>query len=404
MASDLHMKSLVLTLLLLLLPAASWAADDRQLFGPPPTEQGVDVNGPMTFSPAGKRAMWMYGLIAQGDAKRFREALDTMRPEEVWLASGGGNLEEGIEIGRMLRSYKLTTRVPKGSFCVSACNFIFLGGIVRYVDTGAEFGVHVFALSTILEIRIKAVREPPQSLLEFAQAYPNHKAITPDGFRNDAIAVSAKLSELRAQAMEAHQPWLQVVVALGQRIEMIDFVKAIAEWRYDDPGHEISCPGTKSAEPPGQGSPVQQVRQQQPAPPPRAQSQPKAQQSVVDLLNSMRNGNTSGLEQPGPSAAPQQQQPQLPPQQHEEATAIVDYPGDPCLEGALHHYLEVEAMVEEVKNLQQNAVQTSAEIAQFLTQMGVSLRFLTEWGSIPNDKPRPLTREEMHSLNVINVD
>ena len=36
------------------------------------------------------------------------------------------------------------TRTPKGWACFSACNFIFMGGVIRYVDQGGIFAVHMF--------------------------------------------------------------------------------------------------------------------------------------------------------------------------------------------------------------------------------------------------------------------
>ena len=61
---------------------------------------------------------------------------------EVWLVSGGGNLQAGVEVGRTLRRYGATVRVPNGLSCVSACTVAFMGGLFRYLDDGATFKVH----------------------------------------------------------------------------------------------------------------------------------------------------------------------------------------------------------------------------------------------------------------------
>lgn len=74
-----------------------------------------------------------------GDAKVLDQILIDQerkgRPyEEVWLFSGGGNLNEGIETAKVLRRHHMAVRVPKGAQCISSCTVIFMGGYLRYVD------------------------------------------------------------------------------------------------------------------------------------------------------------------------------------------------------------------------------------------------------------------------------
>jgi hypothetical protein len=38
----------------------------------------------------------------------------------------------------------IPTRLPAGWACFSACNFMFMGGVARYVDDGGLFIVHMF--------------------------------------------------------------------------------------------------------------------------------------------------------------------------------------------------------------------------------------------------------------------
>jgi hypothetical protein len=62
--------------------------------------------------------------------------------DEVWLYSGGGHLDAGIELGRVLRRHGMTVRVPRGARCVSSCTVAFMGGLFRFVDEGATYEVH----------------------------------------------------------------------------------------------------------------------------------------------------------------------------------------------------------------------------------------------------------------------
>lgn len=62
--------------------------------------------------------------------------------DEIWLFSGGGNLNEGIAAAKVLRQHHATVRVIKGAYCISSCTVIFMGGYFRYVDDGASYRVH----------------------------------------------------------------------------------------------------------------------------------------------------------------------------------------------------------------------------------------------------------------------
>ena len=93
----------------------------------------------------------------RGDSAVLGQILSRSRFEEVWLFSGGGNLDEGIKVGRLLRRHSATVRVPNVArvrsiiawpkptmqvFCVSSCTVAFMGGLFRYVDPDATYQVH----------------------------------------------------------------------------------------------------------------------------------------------------------------------------------------------------------------------------------------------------------------------
>jgi hypothetical protein len=99
-----------------------------------------------TFEEAGgRRILRAEGMIDEGVPERLREALAANDPiDEIWLRSSGGNARAGNEAGRIIRQAGVPTRIPEGWACFSACNFIFMGGPVRYVDGGGQFIVHMF--------------------------------------------------------------------------------------------------------------------------------------------------------------------------------------------------------------------------------------------------------------------
>lgn len=85
------------------------------------------------------------GLIALDSARAFRAAASTLAPNRivVRLASPGGNLVGGMELGHALRELNATVIVGKGARCVSACVYAFLGGAQRRV-AGGRIGIHRF--------------------------------------------------------------------------------------------------------------------------------------------------------------------------------------------------------------------------------------------------------------------
>ena len=94
----------------------------------------------------GKRVLLAEGRIDAELPERLKEALEEDEDiVEVWLRSQGGNARAGNEAGRIIRSYRgVNTRIPEGWTCFSACNFVFMGGMARYVDEGGVFMVHMF--------------------------------------------------------------------------------------------------------------------------------------------------------------------------------------------------------------------------------------------------------------------
>ena len=95
----------------------------------------------------GRRILVAAGGIQPDTSQKIAAALATAGPvEEVWLASPGGTLREGMAMGRMIKQAGLATRVPNGAACMSACTFAFLGGALRYVDPDSWYGIHSFSV------------------------------------------------------------------------------------------------------------------------------------------------------------------------------------------------------------------------------------------------------------------
>jgi len=93
----------------------------------------------------GQRILRAEGAIDEDVPLRLKEALDSSGPvDEIWLRSPGGDARAGNEGGKLIRESGIPTRIPAGWACFSACNFLFMGGPIRFVDPNGIFVVHMF--------------------------------------------------------------------------------------------------------------------------------------------------------------------------------------------------------------------------------------------------------------------
>lgn len=94
---------------------------------------------------SGHRVLRAEGVIDEGVPDRLKAALETDKPiDEIWIRSPGGDARAGNAAGKIVRDAMIPTRIPKGWACFSACNFLFMGGVARFVDDGGLFIVHMF--------------------------------------------------------------------------------------------------------------------------------------------------------------------------------------------------------------------------------------------------------------------
>ena len=94
----------------------------------------------------GVRVLKAEGRIDAETPARLQDALDDHPDaiDEIWLRSPGGDARAGTQAGFLIRQSTIPTRIPSGWTCFSACNFMFMGGMARFVDPGGIFMVHMF--------------------------------------------------------------------------------------------------------------------------------------------------------------------------------------------------------------------------------------------------------------------
>ena len=98
--------------------------------------------------------VYLDGSIDAGAPGRLSRALGgTGGKIAVWLNSPGGNLFAGMQLGRIIRQHGASTHIVNSRTllpgeCYSACSLAFLGGVHRFKDHGARYGVHRASLAT----------------------------------------------------------------------------------------------------------------------------------------------------------------------------------------------------------------------------------------------------------------
>src|SRR5262249_55089656 len=123
----------------------------------PPTASSAERKAPMTVKvvPRSRSGVfrdttlvYLDGQIDAGAPTRLSEALDGVEGKiAVWLNSAGGNVFAGMQLGRIIRQHGAWTHIINyrtllPGECYSACALAFLGGVYRFSDNAARYGVH----------------------------------------------------------------------------------------------------------------------------------------------------------------------------------------------------------------------------------------------------------------------
>ncbi len=136
--------------------ASSAAADDEPLA----MEFVSPATSPQSGRATGERwAIYLNGRIDETAAERLRDELARrdLASASVYLNSPGGDLGQGMELGRVIRERGFSTYVgrqngqgstPLAGECYSACVFAFIGGYYRFYSPRSRIGVHRFSAAS----------------------------------------------------------------------------------------------------------------------------------------------------------------------------------------------------------------------------------------------------------------
>jgi hypothetical protein len=132
----------------------AWVYWKESYFSPSMTSSVVariDLDG----GSRNRAALAIHGTIGTASASWLRERLDEAHltaGDIVLLSSPGGDLEQALIMGEVIRARGLATAVGTleasgkvtRSYCASACVLVYAGGSPRYGVEGSALGVHRF--------------------------------------------------------------------------------------------------------------------------------------------------------------------------------------------------------------------------------------------------------------------
>jgi hypothetical protein len=131
----------------------------KELYFSPSMHSQLIADADLDGSGHGRPALVIGGTIGAATASWFRDRLDEAHlaaGDMVVMSSPGGDLNQAMIMGEIIRSRGLTTAVGiadaaghiKPSYCASACVLVFAGGKIRFGVGGSALGVHRFVTST----------------------------------------------------------------------------------------------------------------------------------------------------------------------------------------------------------------------------------------------------------------
>jgi hypothetical protein len=131
----------------------------KELYFSPSMHSSLLATADLDGSGHGRPALAIGGTIGAVTASWFRDRLDEAHltaGDTILMSSPGGDLNQAIIIGEIIRSRGLATAVGvvdaagriDPSYCASACVLVFVGGKIRYGVEGSALGVHRFVTAT----------------------------------------------------------------------------------------------------------------------------------------------------------------------------------------------------------------------------------------------------------------
>jgi hypothetical protein len=131
----------------------------------------------VNYNYLGYNLIYASGQIRHGDLyklqKKYRN-LNKSRQTIVVFNSNGGELQEGLNIGKFLKDKHIGSAVRKNGVCASSCALAFLGGRsknntkLRILPHSSKLGFHSFYYKNGNYVRLNKVQNDISNLLSYA--------------------------------------------------------------------------------------------------------------------------------------------------------------------------------------------------------------------------------------------
>jgi hypothetical protein len=200
-----------------------------------PGEMQVTFTGPIT--PADVASA---GLMA----RRLESGQLKLSGNAVGFASLGGDMNAGMELGRLLRRLGVVTVVGKNDKCLSSCVFAFMGGERRIVH--GRLGIHrpYFPTTQADPERLNRFRDMQRSLREYIDEldfpgsfYEAVMAVPPESMK---MLAAEDLKRFYLQGISpSSEDIADAAAARSLGISMLDYLRrkaSLARGVADDPG------------------------------------------------------------------------------------------------------------------------------------------------------------------------
>ena len=176
----------------------AWAYWKESYFSPKMTSAlipNVDFDG----TGHGRRVLAISGEIGTASANWFRDRLDEghlAAGDAVVLSSPGGDLNQGVIMGEIIRARGLVTAVGvvdvsgqlRPAYCASACALVYAGGKTRYGVQGSMLGIHQFEATAPLRDPVAST----QRIAGFLLGY-----MTKMGVSSDVVQAMSQTRDIR---------------------------------------------------------------------------------------------------------------------------------------------------------------------------------------------------------------
>jgi hypothetical protein len=147
----------------------------------------------------GRRALAVSGEIGAASASWLRDRLDEghlATGDAVVLSSPGGDLNQGVIMGEIIRARGLVTAVGdvdvsgqvRPGYCASACVLVYAGGKTRYGVEGSMLGIHQFEATAPLRDPVAST----QRIAGFLLGY-----MTKMGVSSDVVQAMSQTRDIR---------------------------------------------------------------------------------------------------------------------------------------------------------------------------------------------------------------